>query len=88
MSKHNYLDMHYWKNEYESEVDFILQKEKGETMLVEVKSKKGKVRSLANYIKEYNPISAIKITASNFGLANRIKTIRLYAVFYLTKDKL
>ena len=86
--RYNDLDLHYWKNEHESEVDFILQNEKGETIPVEVKSKQGKARSLANYIKEYEPIYAIKIGAKNFGFVNNIKTIPLYAVFCITKENL
>ena len=86
--KYNNLELYYWKNEYDSEVDFILQNDKGDIIPVEVKSKKGKARSLANYIKEYKPKYAIKIGAKNFGFVNNIKTIPLYAAFCITKVSL
>lgn len=51
--KYNNLNLNYWKNEYDSEVDFVLQSEKGSIIPVEVKTSNHiKSRSLNNYMKE------------------------------------
>lgn len=87
--KYNHLNLNYWKNDYESEVDFILQSEKGLIVPVEVKtSNHTKSRSLNNYINEYNPKYAIRISTKNFGFKDNIKSIPLYAVFCINKDSL
>lgn len=87
--KFNNLNLNYWKNEYESELDFILQSEKGNIIPLEVKtSKHVKARSLNNYIKEYKPIYAIRVSERNFGFKDGIKSVPLYAVFCIRKDNL
>lgn len=83
------LNLNYWKNEYDSEVDFILQSEKGLVVPVEVKSSiHTKSKSLNNYINEYNPHYAIRISAKNFGFVNNIKSVPLYAVFCINESSL
>jgi uncharacterized protein len=47
-----------------------------------------KSRSLNNYINEYNPEYAIRISQKNFGFKNNIKSIPLYAVFCINKNNL
>ena len=47
-----------------------------------------KSRSLNNYIQEYNPSYAIRLSLKNFGFKNNIKAVPLYATFCLTKDTL
>ena len=85
----NNLNLNYWKGDYESEVDFILQGEKGSIIPLEVKSSNHvKSRSLNNYIKLYNPKHAIRISSKNFGFKNNIKSVPLYAVFCLNKDNI
>ena len=85
----NNLNLNYWKGDYESEVDFILQGEKGSIIPLEVKSSNHvKSRSLNNYIKLYNPKYAIRISSKNFGFKNNIKSVPLYAVFCLNKDNI
>ena len=87
--KFNGLNLNYWKNEYDSEVDFILQSRKGQIIPVEVKSSiHTKARSLNNYISKYNPIYAIRISSKNFGYENNLKSVPLYAVFCITKDNI
>ncbi len=87
--KYNGLNLNYWTNEYESEVDFILQSENGQIIPVEVKSSTHvKSRSLNNYIKKYNPDFSIRISERNFGFKNNIKSVPLYAVFCITKNNL
>ena len=87
--KYNKLNLNYWKNDYDSKIDFILQSEKGQIIPVEVKSNTHtKSRSLSNYINEYNPTYAIRISTKNFGFENNIKSVPLYAVFCINKSNL
>lgn len=87
--KINGFNLNYWKNEYDSKIDFILRSEKGNIIPLEVKaSTHVKARSLNNYITEYKPIYAIRVSTRNFGFKNNIKSVPLYAVFCLTKDNL
>ena len=87
--KYNGLNLNYWKNDFESELDFILQSEKGLIIPVEVKtSTHTKSRSLNNYMTEYKPKYGIRISSKNFGFKNNIKSVPLYAVFCITKDTL
>ena len=87
--KYNGFNLHYWKNDSESEIDFIVQSQNGLIIPIEVKTSiHTKSRSLNNYIKEYNPKYAIRISEKNFGFINGIKSIPLYAIFCLTKDTL
>lgn len=87
--KYNNLNLNYWKNEFDSELDFILQSEKGLIIPVEVKSSNHtKSRSLNNYMKEFNPKYAIRISSKNFGFKNNIKSVPLYAAFCINKNNL
>lgn len=87
--KYNGLNLNYWKNDYESEIDFILQTKKGKIVPVEVKaSSHTKSRSLNNYINEYNPTYSIRISTKNFGFENSIKSVPLYAVFCINENNL
>lgn len=87
--KYNGLNLNYWKNNQTSEVDFILQSEKGLIIPVEVKSSTHvKSRSLTNYINEYHPKYAIRISGRNFGFKNNMKSVPLYAVFCIKKNNL
>lgn len=86
--KYNNLNLNYWHNG-QSEVDFILQSSKGLIIPVEVKANiHTKSKSLNNYMVEYKPKYAIKISAKNFGFVNNIKSIPLYAVFCINADNL
>lgn len=87
--KINGLNLNYWKNEYDSKLDFILQSNNGNIIPVEVKTNiHTKSRSLNNYMTEYNPVYAIRISSKNFGFENNIKSVPLYAVFCIKKDNL
>lgn len=87
--KINGLNLNYWKNEYDSELDFILQSNNGNIIPVEVKTSiHTKSRSLNNYMTEYNPVYAIRVSSKNFGFENNIKSVPLYAVFCIKKDNL
>ncbi len=87
--KFNGLNINYWKNEFDSKLDFILQSEKGLIIPLEVKSSiHTKSKSLANYMKEYNPKYGIRISSKNFGFKNNIKSVPLYAAFCINASSL
>ncbi len=87
--KYNGLNLNYWKNEFNSEVDFILQSEKGLIIPLEVKASiHTKSKSLNNYLEEYKPKYGIRVSSKNFGFKNKIKSVPLYAVFCLTTSNL
>lgn len=87
--KYNNINLNYWKNEYDSELDFILQSEKGLIIPLEVKtSNHTKSRSLNNYMKEFNPKYGIRLSTKNFGFKNNIKSVPLYAAFCINKNSL
>ena len=72
------------------EIDFLIAKAKigsrHNISPIEVKSSTHvKSRSLNNYIKEYHPNYAIRISERNFGFKNNIKSVPLYAVFGIGK---
>lgn len=87
--KYNNLNLNYWKNDFESKIDFILQSENGLIIPFEVKtSNHAKSRSLNNYMKEFKPKYAIRVSTKNFGFKNNIKSVPLYAVFCINKKNL
>ena len=87
--KYNELNLNYWKNEYDSELDFILQSENGLIIPLEVKTSTHiKSRSLINYLEEYKPKYGIRLSTKNFGLKNNIKSVPLYAAFCINKKSL
>ncbi len=87
--KYNNLNLNYWKNEYDSKLDFILQSENGLIIPLEVKTSTHiKSRSLNNYMKEFNPKYGIRLSSKNFGFKNNIKSVPLYAVFCINKKSL
>ena len=87
--KYNELNLNYWKNEYDSELDFILQSENGLIIPLEVKTSTHiKSRSLINYLEEYKPKYGIRLSTKNFGFKNNIKSVPLYAAFCINKKSL
>jgi len=70
-----------WFSEGEAEMDFVIQRE-GKIIPVEVKSAdNSKAKSLAIYTGKFKPEYAVKVSTNNFGFANGIKTVPLYATF-------
>ena len=64
-------------------MDFILYNNDG-IIPVEVKADNNVgSKSLKVYMNRYNPNYAIRISTKNFGFANNIKSIPLYAVFLI-----
>lgn len=87
--KYNGLNLNYWKNDYDSEIDFILQSNEGLIIPLEVKaSDNTKSRSLNNYVNEFKPKYSIRVSTKNFGFKNSIKSVPLYAVFCINKYNL
>jgi predicted AAA+ superfamily ATPase len=81
---HNkHYGLYYWTTGGTGELDFVLQKG-DEIIAVEVKtSTRTKAKSLNMFVTKYKPAYSIRISAKNFGFANHIKSVPLYAVFCL-----
>ncbi|MDR1975346.1 MAG: DUF4143 domain-containing protein [Bacteroidales bacterium] len=74
--RHN---LYFWTSANRAEVDFVLDTESG-IIPVEVKASDNvRSKSLNIYIEKYKPAYAIRISARNFGFANGIKSVPLYA---------
>lgn len=77
----NNNSLYYWTYGRNAEIDFILYNEDG-IIPIEVKSGENvKSTSLNTYIREIKPKYAIRVSTKNFGYANNIKSIPLYATF-------
>ena len=75
----------YWDSGNKAEVDFILYNEDG-LIPIEVKADDNiSSKSLKTYMSRYNPKYAIRISSKNFGFANGIKAVPLYATFCIDK---
>lgn len=73
--------LYYWESSSTAELDFVLQKE---NQIIGVEVKKGehvRSRSLSVFIKAYSPAYSIRFSAKNFGEADGLKSIPLYAAF-------
>ncbi|MDR0395603.1 MAG: DUF4143 domain-containing protein [Tannerella sp.] len=76
-------DLFYWTSGNDAEVDFILNEENG-IIPCEVKADTNVIsRSLNEYMKKYSPHFSIRISAKNYGFANGIKSVPLYATHCL-----
>lgn len=73
---------YYWAtSNSQAELDFVLQKD---NKIIGIEVKKGdhvRSRSLSTFISKYNPDTAIRISAKNFGNSNGMISIPLYAVY-------
>jgi len=77
----NNLTPFYWESDGKAEIDFVVQLE-DIVIPIEVKSADNvKAKSLAVYISKYSPEYSIRVSAKNFGFANGIKSVPLYAVW-------
>ena len=72
----------FWRNEKGTkEVDFIVSLQ-GKLITIEVKSGENTgSTSLNEYMRQFSPAYAIRVSGKNFGFGNGIKSIPLYAVF-------
>lgn len=76
---------YYWSSAGKAELDFVYQDKQGNIIPLEVKSS-GNVRakSLQHYCTRYNPPWSLRVSTRNFGHANNIKSVPLYALFCVT----
>ena len=81
----NGYSLYYWAKNQVAEIDLLIDTAQG-IIPVEVKANENKKSKSLNYFMQNNKIDlAIRISANNFGLANNIKSVPLYAVFCITK---
>lgn len=79
----NRISLYYWKSNSDAEIDFILYNNDG-LIPVEVKASDNTTsKSLNSYVKQFKPKYSIRISTKNFGFANGIKSIPLYATFLI-----
>ncbi len=77
----NGFPLYYWESGSQAEIDFVIQ-DYDKAIPIEVKSDiHTRSRSLAVYMQKYTSEYAIRISARNFGIMNRVKSVPLYAVF-------
>jgi predicted AAA+ superfamily ATPase len=79
-------DLFYWRSENRAEVDFLLENSltQGGLIPVEVKADRHvQAPSLSVYERKYAPSRSVRISTKNFGTANKIESVPLYAVFCL-----
>lgn len=77
----NGLRLYYWAENKVAEIDFLIDTSNG-VIPIEVKLNENKKSKSFNYfMKEKNINFAIRISANNFGFANGIKSVPLYATF-------
>ncbi len=74
----------YYFGDSRFEIDFVVSTMK-QTLLMEVKSKRGKSKSINAMIKN-NYVKAIKLSGNNIGFTNGMLTIPYYLSFLITDD--
>lgn len=78
--------LYYWVNSNQSEIDFLIYNDDG-IIPVEVKaSDNTQSKSLKNYMRQYHPRYALRVSSKDFGYnpETKIKSIPLYAVFLIS----
>ena len=80
-------DLFYWKGKNDSEFEFVV-KEKGDIVPIDVKKRKGSLKSRENYLSHNAAKKFVKISENNYGYDenNKILTIPLYAFFMYAKE--
>ncbi len=79
----NNINLMYWESGNKAEIDFILYNDDG-IIPIEVKADDNVgSQSLKIYMNRYEPKYAIRISTKNFGFANNIKSVPLYAIFLI-----
>ena len=78
-----YRELYYWQLGNAYEVDFLLNID-GDIIPIEVKASDNTTSKSLNYfVNRYKPLYSIRLSSKNFGEANGIKSIPLYASFLL-----
>ena len=81
----NGISLYYWAKNQVAEIDFLIDTQKG-VIPIEVKANENKKSKSLNYFMQNTKKDlAIRISANNFGIENKIKSVPLYAVFCITK---
>jgi predicted AAA+ superfamily ATPase len=77
------IPLYYWHSGNKSEIDFLIDSQQG-VLPIEAKSGTNvRARSLEVYIEKFKPDMSIRVSAKNFGYANRVLSVPLYAVHML-----
>ena len=82
----NGIPLRYWKNGNTEEVDFIIQNGLDVIPIEVKKGRKVKAISMNDFKKKYDCSVGYRISSKNFGFANGIKSIPLYAVFCIKAE--
>lgn len=81
----NGISLYYWAKNQVAEIDFLIDTQKG-VIPIEIKANENKKSKSLNYFMQNTKKDlAIRISANNFGIENKIKSVPLYAVFCITK---
>ena len=79
----NEVNLYYWFPTSSEEIDFIIYNNDG-IIPIEVKSSDNtQSKSLKSYVSKYKPKYSIRVSSKNFGFANNIKSVPLYAAFLI-----
>ena len=85
----NGIKPYYWSSQGKAEVDFVFQTKRGSIVPLEAKSAdNARSKSLQQYREKFHPEYSIRVSTKNFGLANEIRSIPLYAMFCLDIDSI
>ena len=82
----NKVPLFYWKNDNTAEVDFVIQKG---VDVIPIEVKRGtntRSKSMNIFANQYKSPYSIRISQKNFGFANNIKSVPLYAVFCIKTE--
>lgn len=77
----NGYELYYWESDGTAEVDYLIIRD---DHVIPVECKAGdhvKAKSLMVYKEKYKPAYSIRISSRNFGFADGIKSVPLYAAF-------
>ena len=77
------IDLHYWRSEYNAEVDLLLVNAEGVIPLEAKSAGNRQSKSLGIYRRSFNPPDAVRASSKIFRFTNGIKSVPLYAVFCL-----
>jgi predicted AAA+ superfamily ATPase len=75
------LTLHYWRSDNNAEVDFLIDTEEGIIPLEVKAGTNKKTPSLRVFLEKNRAPYSVRLTSRNFGFANEIKSIPLYASF-------
>lgn len=84
--KANGIELRYWKNDNTAELEYVIQDGINVIPIEVKKGTKVKAISMNTFVREYKSPVAYRISGKNFGFANGIKSIPLYAVFCIEAE--